>query len=55
MIFGKINVYVPSTEAARKIFTIDFVDFNKGYVKSMADDVGEKNLLCASHDSHKKN
>lgn len=53
-IFGKIHVFVPSTEGAKKIFTNDFADFNKGYVKSMADAVGQKSLLCVPHESHKR-
>ncbi|KAK9285006.1 hypothetical protein L1049_024188 [Liquidambar formosana] len=53
-IFGKIHVFVPSTEGAKKIFTNDFVQFNKGYVKSMADAVGEKSLLCVPQESHKR-
>ncbi|KAJ7944244.1 Cytochrome P450 family protein [Quillaja saponaria] len=36
------------------ILANDFVQFNKGYVKSMADAVGEKSLLCVPHESHKR-
>ena len=39
---------------AKMIFTNDFVHFNKGYVRSMADAVGEKSLLCVSHENHKR-
>lgn len=53
-LLGKIHVFVPSTEGARTIFANDFVNFNKGYVKSMADAVGEKSLLCVPHESHKR-
>ncbi|KAI4327645.1 hypothetical protein L6164_020082 [Bauhinia variegata] len=53
-LFGKIHVYVPSTEGARTVFANDFVQFNKGYVKSMADCVGEKSLLCVSVENHKR-
>ncbi|KDP44569.1 hypothetical protein JCGZ_22151 [Jatropha curcas] len=53
-IFGKIHVFIPSTKGARHIFTNDFLEFNKGYVKSMADAVGQKSLLCVPHDSHKR-
>ncbi|KAH7519999.1 hypothetical protein FEM48_Zijuj08G0097100 [Ziziphus jujuba var. spinosa] len=53
-IFGKIHVFVPSTEGARMIFSNDFALFNKGYVKSMADAVGKKSLLCVPHGNHKK-
>lgn len=47
-------MFVPTTEGARMIFTNDFALFNKGYVKSMADAVGKKSLLCTSGDSHKR-
>ncbi|KAJ7953044.1 Cytochrome P450 family protein [Quillaja saponaria] len=53
-LFGKIHVFVPSNEGARMIFASDFVQFNKGYVKSMADAVGKKSLLCVPHESHKR-
>ncbi|XP_031400970.1 cytochrome P450 90A1-like [Punica granatum] len=53
-IFGKVHVFAPSTEAAKAIFTNEFVHFNKGYVKSMADAVGKKSLLCVAHDSHRR-
>ncbi|KAG2696200.1 hypothetical protein I3760_07G047600 [Carya illinoinensis] len=53
-LFGKIHVFVPTTVGAKAIFANDFVQFNKGYVKSMADAVGEKSLLCVPHDSHKR-
>ncbi|CAN1344322.1 Ent-kaurenoic acid oxidase 2 [Linum perenne] len=53
-LFGKTHVFVPTSEGARKIFTSDFSCFNKGYVKSMADCVGSKSLLCVPHDSHKR-
>lgn len=47
-------MFVPSTEGARRVFANDFVHFNKGYMKSMADAVGEKSLLCVPHESHKR-
>lgn len=47
-------MFVPSTEGAKTIFTNDFANFNKGYVKSMADAVGDKSLLCVPHESHKR-
>ncbi|GMN29365.1 hypothetical protein TIFTF001_002395 [Ficus carica] len=53
-IFGKTHVFVPSIEGAKTIFSNDFAQFNKGYVKSMADAVGEKSLLCVPHESHKR-
>ncbi|XP_065851443.1 abscisic acid 8'-hydroxylase 1-like [Euphorbia lathyris] len=53
-IFGKIHVFVPSREGARQIFSNEFVDFNKGYVKSMADAVGINSLLCVPHHTHSR-
>ncbi|ESW28072.1 hypothetical protein PHAVU_003G256500 [Phaseolus vulgaris] len=53
-LFGKIHIFVPNPEGARTIFANDFVLFNKGYVKSMADAVGEKSLLCVPVESHKR-
>ncbi|ESR38866.1 hypothetical protein CICLE_v10027167mg [Citrus x clementina] len=53
-ILGKIHMFVPSTEGAKMIFTSDFANFNKGYVKSMADAVGKNSLLCVPHESHKR-
>ncbi|KAF8012639.1 hypothetical protein BT93_I0716 [Corymbia citriodora subsp. variegata] len=53
-IFGKIHVFIPTTEGAKTVFAKDFVQFNKGYVKSMADAVGKKSLLCVPHESHRR-
>nr|AFK38360.1 unknown [Lotus japonicus] len=53
-VFGKIHVFVPNPEGARTIFANDFVVFNQGYVKSIADAVGEKSLLCVPVESHKR-
>jgi cytochrome P450 len=53
-LFGKIHVYCPSVDGAKTIFTNDFKLFNKGYVKSMADAVGPKSLLCIPHESHRR-
>lgn len=47
-------MFVPSVDGAKTIFANDFSLFNKGYVKSMADAVGKKSLLCVPHDSHKR-
>lgn len=47
-------MFVPSVEGAKTIFTNDFTLFNKGYVKSMADAVGKKSLLCVPQESHKR-
>ncbi|WVZ24268.1 hypothetical protein V8G54_002812 [Vigna mungo] len=53
-LFGKIHIFIPNPEGARTIFANDFVLFNKGYVKSMADAVGKKSLLCVPVESHKR-
>ncbi|XP_055961508.1 abscisic acid 8'-hydroxylase 3-like [Mercurialis annua] len=53
-IFGKIHVFIPSTKGARQVLSNDFVEFNKGYVKSMADAVGENSLLCVPHHTHQR-
>ncbi|XAR57924.1 (+)-abscisic acid 8'-hydroxylase [Bertholletia excelsa] len=53
-IFGKIHVFIPSTEGAKTVFANDFALFNKGYMKSMADAVGKKSLLCVPQESHKR-
>ncbi|KAK7262887.1 hypothetical protein RJT34_30468 [Clitoria ternatea] len=53
-LFGKRHIFVPSPEGAKTIFANDFVLFNKGYVKSMADAVGKKSLLCVPVESHKR-
>lgn len=52
--FGKIHVFVPSTEAARKVFTNDFGEFNKSYIKSMATVVGEKSVFAVPLETHKR-
>ncbi|CAK8562213.1 unnamed protein product [Lathyrus sativus] len=53
-LFGKVHVFIPNPEGARTIFANDFDKFNKGYVKSMADAVGKKSLLCVPVESHKR-
>ncbi|XP_058760789.1 abscisic acid 8'-hydroxylase 1-like [Vicia villosa] len=53
-LFGKIHVFIPNPEGARTIFANDFDLFNKGYVKSMADAVGKKSLLCVPVENHKR-
>ncbi|XP_010029756.2 cytochrome P450 90A1 isoform X1 [Eucalyptus grandis] len=53
-IFGKVHVFIPTTGGAKTVFASDFAQFNKGYVKSMADAVGKKSLLCVPHESHKR-
>ncbi|XP_004509304.1 abscisic acid 8'-hydroxylase 3-like [Cicer arietinum] len=53
-LFGKVHIFIPNPEGARTIFSNDFDLFNKGYVKSMADAVGKKSLLCVPVESHKR-
>ncbi|KAA8531990.1 hypothetical protein F0562_006868 [Nyssa sinensis] len=53
-IFGEIHVFTPSVECAKTIFANDFVQFNKSFVKSMADVFGEKSLLCVTQENHKR-
>ena len=53
-LFGQIHVFVPSTEGAKIIFSNDFVHFNKGYMKSMADAAGENSMFSVPHESHKR-
>ncbi|PON87717.1 Cytochrome P [Trema orientale] len=53
-IFGQIHVFVPSTEGAKIIFSNDFVHFNNGYVKSMADVAGANNMFSVPHENHKR-
>lgn len=53
-LFGKVHIYIPTPEGARTIFANDFELFNKGYIKSMADAVGKKSLLCVPVESHKR-
>ncbi|CAK9157113.1 unnamed protein product [Ilex paraguariensis] len=52
-LFGNIHVYVPSVEGAKTILRNDFGLFNRAYVKSMADTVGRKSLLCAPQETQK--
>lgn len=47
-------MFVPSVVGAKTIFASDFMRFNKGYVKSMADAVGKNSLLCVPQESHKR-
>jgi cytochrome P450 family 26 subfamily A len=49
-----VHIFIPNPEGARTIFANDFDLFNKGYVKSMADAVGKKSLLCVPVESHKR-
>ncbi|KAJ4833705.1 hypothetical protein Tsubulata_018857, partial [Turnera subulata] len=52
-IFGKTHVFVSGTEAAKAILNNETGKFTKSYIKSIAQLVGEKSLLCASHQHHR--
>ncbi|XP_057420711.1 abscisic acid 8'-hydroxylase 3-like isoform X2 [Lotus japonicus] len=53
-LFGKIHIFVPNSEGARIILANDFVLFNKGYVKSLAEAAGKNSLFCVPVESHKR-
>ncbi|KAF5736009.1 abscisic acid 8'-hydroxylase 3-like [Tripterygium wilfordii] len=53
-ILGKIHVFVPSTEGAKRILTNEFGLFKKEFVKPMGDFVGKKSLFSAPAESHKR-
>ncbi|KAJ9564514.1 hypothetical protein OSB04_000480 [Centaurea solstitialis] len=53
-LFGKVHVFVPSVAGAKTIFSNEFRLFDKCLVKSMADAVGKKSLLCVPVESHKR-
>ncbi|KAJ6336184.1 hypothetical protein OIU78_012733 [Salix suchowensis] len=52
-ILGLPQVFVSSTESARKILNNESGKFTKRYIKSIAELVGDQSLLCASHGHHK--
>ncbi|KAL6145072.1 hypothetical protein ACLB2K_055760 [Fragaria x ananassa] len=45
-VFGKIHVFVPSTDGARMILSNDFVKFNKGYMKALLDLRMKVKIVC---------
>ncbi|KAI3665439.1 hypothetical protein L6452_44066 [Arctium lappa] len=53
-LFGKVHVFVPSAVGAKTILSNEFRLFDKCLVKSMADAVGKKSLLCVPVESHKR-
>ncbi|XP_068308722.1 cytochrome P450 716A1-like [Pyrus communis] len=53
-LFGKIHVYVPSSEGARTIFASDFATFDKAYLKPMSDAVGVDSLLVVAQETHRR-
>ncbi|WRX29971.1 Cytochrome P450 - like 10, partial [Theobroma cacao] len=52
-IFGETHVFVSSTSSAKAILNNDSGRFTKGYIKSIAELVGNQSLLCASQQHHK--
>ncbi|EOY14823.1 Cytochrome P450, family 722, subfamily A, polypeptide 1 isoform 1 [Theobroma cacao] len=52
-IFGETHVFVSSTSSAKAILNNDWGRFTKGYIKSIAELVGNQSLLCASQQHHK--
>uniref|UniRef100_A0A2P2J298 Uncharacterized protein MANES_18G019900 n=1 Tax=Rhizophora mucronata TaxID=61149 RepID=A0A2P2J298_RHIMU len=52
-IFGGTHVFVSSAESAKTILNNDSGNVTKKYIKSIADLVGHKSLLCASPHHHK--
>ncbi|KAK2657010.1 hypothetical protein Ddye_010062 [Dipteronia dyeriana] len=52
-IFGQTHVFFSSTETAKLILKNDSGKFTKRYLRSIAQLVGDKSLLCASPDHHK--
>ncbi|XP_051123442.1 abscisic acid 8'-hydroxylase 3-like [Andrographis paniculata] len=53
-ILGKTSVFVPTVEGARSVYSRDFEQFNKAYVKSMGDLVGKKSLFIVPKSHHQK-
>ncbi|KAI4331413.1 hypothetical protein MLD38_029603 [Melastoma candidum] len=53
-LFGKIHVFIPTTDGAKQVLSSDFVQFNKGYVKSMADVAGKNSLFSVPVERHNK-
>ncbi|XP_023537703.1 abscisic acid 8'-hydroxylase 2 isoform X2 [Cucurbita pepo subsp. pepo] len=52
-IFGETHVFVSSTESAKQILNDGGVNYTKKYIRSIAELVGHRSLLCASHLDHK--
>ncbi|KAE8729030.1 Jasmonic acid carboxyl methyltransferase [Hibiscus syriacus] len=52
-IFGQTHVFVRSTGSAKTILSNELGRFTKRYIKSIAELVGNRSLLCASPHHHK--
>ncbi|KAL4284380.1 hypothetical protein GQ457_16G013650 [Hibiscus cannabinus] len=52
-IFGETHVFVRSTASAKTILNNEMGRFSKRYIKSIAELVGNRSLLCASPHHHK--
>ncbi|XP_038990610.1 cytochrome P450 90A1-like [Hibiscus syriacus] len=53
-IFGETHVFVRSTGSAKTILNNELGRFTKRYIKSIAELVGNRSLLCASPHHHKQ-
>ncbi|ESQ34838.1 hypothetical protein EUTSA_v10007476mg [Eutrema salsugineum] len=52
-LFGETHVFLSTTESARAVLNNESGMFTKRYIKSIAELVGDRSLLCASHHHHK--
>ncbi|XP_068638545.1 abscisic acid 8'-hydroxylase 2 [Aristolochia californica] len=51
-IFGKTHVFVSNRGAAKAVLGSDFQNFTKTYMRSIAEAVGSKSLLCTPQPDH---
>ncbi|KAF3446348.1 hypothetical protein FNV43_RR11527 [Rhamnella rubrinervis] len=52
-IFGETHVFVSRTQSAKTILNNELGNFTKRYIRSIAQLVGYRSLLCADHQHHK--
>ncbi|KFK44099.1 hypothetical protein AALP_AA1G215700 [Arabis alpina] len=52
-LFGETHVFLSTTESARAVLNNESGMFTKRYIKSIAELVGDRSLLCASQHHHK--
>lgn len=52
-LFGETHVFLSTTESARAVLNNESGMFTKQYIKSIAELVGDRSLLCASQHHHK--
>ncbi|CAA7401983.1 unnamed protein product [Spirodela intermedia] len=53
-IFGKTQVFVSTTSAAKAVLGGDSVGFSKMYMRSISELLGKQSLLCASPENHRR-